>query len=100
MEIFLPNYYYYYYYLSPLSQSLLVSFRSSAGCIPCTWASDTQVIHSDHTLSTFLRIRADPSMLIFWVSVTLALFIIIIIILFPITLCPFTTHLAESIPWA
>ena len=28
-------------------------------------ASDTQVIHSDHTLSTFLRIRADPSMLIF-----------------------------------
>ena len=36
-------------------------------------ASDTQVIHSDQTLSTFLRIRADTSMLIFWVSVTLAL---------------------------
>ena len=36
-------------------------------------ASDTQVTHSDHTLSTFLRIRADPSMLICWVSVTLAL---------------------------
>ena len=31
------------------------------------------IIHSDHTLSTFLRIRADLSMLIFWVSVTVAL---------------------------
>ena len=37
------------------------------------WASDTQVVHSNHTLSTFLRIRADTTMLIFWVSVTLAL---------------------------
>ena len=35
--------------------------------------SPSGVIHSDHTLSTFLRIRADPSMLIFWVSVTIAL---------------------------
>ena len=36
-------------------------------------ASVTQVNHSVHTLSTFLRIRADPSMQIFWISVTVAL---------------------------
>ena len=35
--------------------------------------SVTQVNHSIHTLSTFLRIRADPSMQIFWISVTVAL---------------------------
>ena len=36
-------------------------------------ASVTQVNHSVHTLSTFLRIRADPSMQIFWISVIAAL---------------------------
>ena len=55
--------------MSPLSQSLLVYFRSSAGCKPCTWG----ISHTSHSLSTFLRIRADPSMLIFWISVTVAL---------------------------
>ena len=34
-------------------------------------ASVTQVNHSVHTPSTVLRIRADPSMQIFWVSVHL-----------------------------
>ena len=53
--------------------------------------SVTQVNHSVHTLSTFLRIRADPSMQIFWISVTVALsdtflmFSIIIIIIIIIT---------------
>ena len=36
-------------------------------------ASVTLVNHSVHKLSTFLRIRADPSMQILWVSVRLAL---------------------------
>ena len=35
-------------------------------------ASVTQVNHSAHTLSTFLRICADPSLQIFWISVTVA----------------------------
>ena len=48
-------------------------FVHQPGAYHAPRASDTQVIHSDHTLSTFLRIHADPSMLIFWVSVTLAL---------------------------
>ena len=48
-------------------------FVHQPGAYHSPGASDTQVINSDHTLSTFLRIRADPSMLIFWVSVTLAL---------------------------
>ena len=48
-------------------------FVRQPGAYHAPRASDTQVIHSDYTLSTFLRIRADPSMLIFWVSVTLAL---------------------------
>ena len=48
-------------------------FVHQPGAYHVPGASDTQVIHSDHTLSTFLRIRADPSMLIFSVSVTLAL---------------------------
>ena len=49
--------------------------------------SFTQVIILVHTLSTFLRIRADRSMQIFWNSVTVALsdtflmFSIIIIII-------------------
>ena len=36
-------------------------------------ASVTQVNHSVQILCTFLRIRADPNMQIFWISVTLAL---------------------------
>ena len=36
-------------------------------------ASVTQVNLSVQILSTFLRIRADPNMQIFWISVTLAL---------------------------
>ena len=35
-------------------------------------ASVTQVNHFVHTPSTFLRIRADPSMQIFWIAVTAA----------------------------
>ena len=35
-------------------------------------ASVTQVNHSAHTLSSFLRICADPSLQIFWISVTVA----------------------------
>ena len=35
--------------------------------------SVTQVNHFGHTLSTFLRIHADPSMQIFWISVIVAL---------------------------
>ena len=66
------TYYCYYYYL--LYHSLCwCLFVHQPGAYHVPGASDTQVIHSDHTLSTFLRIRADPSMLIFWVSVTLAL---------------------------
>ena len=48
-------------------------FVHQPGAYHAPGASDTQVIHSHHTLSTYPRIRADPSMLIFWVSVTLAL---------------------------
>ena len=36
-------------------------------------ASVTQINHFVHTLSTFLRIRANPNMQIFWTSVTVAL---------------------------
>ena len=48
-------------------------FVHQPGVYHAPGASDTQVIHSDHTLSTFLMIPAGPSKLIFWVSVTLAL---------------------------
>ena len=43
-------------------------------------ASVTQVNHSVHTLSTFLRIRADPSMQIFIIIIIITIIIIIIII--------------------
>ena len=36
-------------------------------------ASAIQVIHSVHTVGTFLRIPTDPSVLIFWVAITVAL---------------------------
>ena len=53
--------------LSLLSQSLLVFFLciDQLGANHAPRASVTQVNHSVHTLSTFLRIRADPSMQIF-----------------------------------
>ena len=52
--------------LSLLSQSLLVFFSvHQPGANHAPRASATQVNHSVHTLSTFLRIRADPSMQIF-----------------------------------
>ena len=50
-----------------------VLFVHQPGANHAPRASATQVNHSVHTLSTFLRIRADPSMQIFWVSVILAL---------------------------
>ena len=43
-------------------------------------ASVTQVNHSAHTQSTFLRIRADPSMQIFFIIIIITIIIIIIII--------------------
>ena len=80
----------YYYYL--FYHSLCwCSFRRSAGRKPCTWS----ISHSSQsfclkTLSTFLRIRAHPSMQSFWISLILFLdvfyhplqrFIVIIIII-------------------
>ena len=44
-------YYNYYYYLSPLSQYLLVSFRSSAGCMPCTWG----IRHTSHLFWSYIK---------------------------------------------
>ena len=60
--------YYYYYYCLDYHSLCWCSFCASAGRKPCT-----QVNHSVHTLGTFLRIRADPSMQIFWISVIVAL---------------------------
>ena len=58
--------------LSLLSQSLLMFFFASAGCEPCTQG----ISHSSQSfcsyISTSLRICADPSMQIFWISVTVA----------------------------
>ena len=50
-----------------------VLFVHQPGADHAPRASVTQVNHSVHTLSTFLRIRADPSMQIFWISVIVAL---------------------------
>ena len=50
-----------------------VLFSASAERKPAPGASVTPVNHSVHILSTLLRIRADPSMQIFWVSVRVAL---------------------------
>ena len=49
------------------------SFSASAERKPSPGVSVTLVNHSVHILSTLLRIRADPSMQIFWVSVRVAL---------------------------
>ena len=50
-----------------------VLFVQQPGANRAPGASVTQVNHSVQILSTFLRIRADPSMQIFWISVTVAL---------------------------
>ena len=51
-----------------------VLFVHQPGANHAPGASVTQVSHiSVQILSTFLRIRADPSMQIFWISVTVAL---------------------------
>ena len=49
---------------------VLFVYQSGANHAPR--ASATRVNHSIHTLSTFLRICADPSTQIFWISVTVA----------------------------
>ena len=70
--------------LSPESVSIIIivsSITAFAGVLfvhqpsanHAPGASVTQVNHSVHTLTTFLRIRADPSMQIFWITVTVAL---------------------------
>ena len=51
----------------------IVLFVRQRGANHAPEASVTQVNNSVHTLSTFLRIRTDPSMHIFWVSFTVAL---------------------------
>ena len=48
-----------------------VLFVHQPGANHAPGASVTQVNHTVHTSSTVLRIRADPSMQIFWVSVHL-----------------------------
>ena len=62
-------------------------------------ASVTQVNHSVHTLSSFLRIRADPSMQIFWISVTAALSDIFLMFstipLFTVPSAPTTTGITK-----
>ena len=50
-----------------------VLFVHQPGANHAPRASVAQVNHSVHTLRTFLRIRADPSMQIFWISVIVAL---------------------------
>ena len=50
-----------------------VLFVHQPGTNHAPGASVTQVSHSAQILSTFLRICADPSMQIFWISVTVAL---------------------------
>ena len=79
------NYVFIIFFLSLLSQSLLVFFL---------YVSQAQIMYLEHKLlksiilfmhwGTFLRIRADPSTQIFWISVIVALsdtFLIIIIII-------------------
>ena len=51
----------------------IVLFVRQRGANHAPRASVTQVNQSVHTLSTFLRIRTDPSMQIFWVSFTVVL---------------------------
>ena len=51
----------------------IVLFVRQRGANHAPRASVTHVSQSVHTLSTFLRIRTDPSMQILWVSFTVAL---------------------------
>ena len=68
--------------LSLLSQFLLVFFLciSRAQTMHLERQS-TQVNHSVHTLSTFLRIRADPSIIIIVIVIIIIIIIIVIIII-------------------
>ena len=50
-----------------------VLFVNQSGTKHAPGESVTQVSNSVHTPRTFLRIRADPSKSIFWVSVTVAI---------------------------
>ena len=56
-----------------------VLFVHQPGANHAPKASVTQVNHSVHTLSTFLRIRTDPSMQIF-IIINIIIIVIIIII--------------------
>ena len=56
-----------------------VLFVHQPGANHAPRASVTQVNHSVHTLSTFLRIRADPSMQIIIIIIIIIISIIIII---------------------
>ena len=55
-----------------------VLFVHQPGANHAPRASVTQVNHSVHTLCTFLRIRADPSMQIFWISVIVLLLLLLL----------------------
>ena len=54
-----------YKFLIIIIISFITVFAGVLGANHALRASVTQVNHSVHTLSTFLRIRADPSMQIF-----------------------------------
>ena len=86
-------YYHYYYYLSPLSQSLLVSFRSSAGCIPCTWG----IRHTSHSFWSYIK-----HLIIIIIFIIITIIIIIIRILSNIgqalRRCPRALW-STNIPW-
>ena len=64
--------YYHFFFCHSLCRC---SFCVSAGRKPCilTWSISHSSQSFCHKVSTFLRIRADPSMQIFWVSVRVAL---------------------------
>ena len=78
------NYVFIIFFVSFITVFAGVLFVRQPGANHAPRASVTQVNHSVHALSTFLRIRADPSMQIFWISVIVALsdtFLIIIIVI-------------------
>ena len=58
---------------SPVTVCADVLFVHQLGANHTPGASVTQVNHSVYTLSTFLRIRSDPSVQIFWISAKEAL---------------------------
>ena len=63
--LFYYYHYYYYHYCLYYHSLCWCLFVHQLGANHAPRASVTQVNHSVHTLSTFLRIRADPSMQIF-----------------------------------